>query len=233
LKQYILCLQDLPVFKALTNNEFREEICRNTNRSQIKKGEILFHQGDEANFLYLVKSGMLKLVHYDAEGNEKIFDMIGARECIGENAFWRSKYDFEAVAMEDTNLCSYSFAHFKKFILENPIYSEKIIKYLGQKLDENMFRVKGAEGNLVKEKLLQQLEKLANDHGQTLEDGYSRRIKVNMTQKDLANMVGASRMMINNALKELKLANLVDKQDGYYILNYDKCLKKNFLEKMI
>lgn len=232
LKQYILCLQELPVFKALTNNEFIEEICRNTKKMRIKKGEILFYQGDEANFLYLVKSGMLKLMHYDSEGNEKILDIIGPRECVGETAFWSARYEFEAVALEDTNLCCYCFSHFRTFILGNPIYSERIIKYLGQKLDDSMFRIKNLDGLLVKDKLLKQLEKLADDHGQLMDDGSSRMIRINITQKDLANMVGASRMMVNNALKELKEDNLLDKKDSFYVLKSDKCLIKNFKNKL-
>lgn len=228
LKQYILCLQELPVFKALTNNEFIEEICKNTQRIKIKKGEILFYQGDEANFLYLVKSGLLKLVRYDIDGNEKILDVIGSRECVGEAAFWSNKYEFEALALEDTHLCAYSFTHFRTFILGNPVYSEKIIKYLGRKLDENMFRSKDREGLLVKDKLLRQLEKLANDHGELMEDGYSLKIKVPVTQCDLANMVGASRLMVNNALRELKDEKTIDKQDRYYIVKSERCFVKNF-----
>lgn len=231
MKQYILCLQELPVFKALHNNEFIEEICKRTQRIQIKKGEVLFHQGDEANYLYLVKSGMIKLVRYDEEGNERILDMIGPRECVGETAFWSNRYEFEATALEDTYLCAYNFNHFKMFILGNPVYSEKIIKYLGQKLDDNMFRSRDSEGLLVKDKLLRQLEKLAADHGELLEDGYSLRIKVPITQKDLANMVGASRLMVNNALKELRAENAIDKEERYYIVKSERCLINNFVNK--
>jgi len=231
LKQYIICLQELPVFKALTNNEFIEEICKQTQRMEIKKGEVLFHQGDEASHLYLVKEGMLKLLRYDEEGNEKILDMIGPRECVGETAFWSNRYEFEATALEDTYLCAYHFNHFKMFILSNPVYSEKIIKYLGQKLDDNMFRSKDSEGLLVKDKLLRQLEKLAADHGELLEDGYSRLIKVSVTQQDLANMVGASRLMVNNALKELREENAIDKKGRYYIVKSERCLIKNFVNK--
>lgn len=231
LKQYILCLQELPVFKALTNNEFIEEICKNTRKVLVNKGDIIFHQGDEANIVFLVKSGMLKLVHYDSDGNEKIIDVIGPKEFIGETAFWNNEYEYEAIAIEDTNLCCYNFNHFKTFVLGNPVYAERIINYLGQKMDENMFRIKESEGVVVKEKLLKQLGRLANDHGELMEDGSSKIIKCSFTQKDLANMVGASRVMVNNSLKELKNSGLIEQQGRYIILKEDPCVTKRFSKK--
>ncbi|RNC28750.1 MAG: CRP-like cAMP-activated global transcriptional regulator [Candidatus Dichloromethanomonas elyunquensis] len=231
LKQYVLCLQELPVFKVLTNNQSIGEIRKKKQKLYVKKGQILFHQGDEAKYLYLVKAGMLKLVYYDLEGNEKILDMIGPKECVGESAFWSTKYDFDAIALENTFVCCYNFDYFRTVILGNPDYAEKMIKYLGQKLDDGMFRIKDNEGLSVKDKLRKQLDKLAHDYGQLMEDGYNIIIKLKLTQKDLANLIGASRLMVNNALRELKKDLLIDKQDGYYILKNDQSLIKNFIKK--
>ena len=69
---------------------------------------------------------MLKLIHYNTDGDAKIIDMIGPRGFIGEIGFWNKEYKFGTIAIENTNLCYYDFNHFKTFILGNLDYAEKI-----------------------------------------------------------------------------------------------------------
>ena len=49
-------------------------------------------------------------------------------------------------------------------------------------------------------------------------------IELQITQQELADMIGSSRVMVVQAIKELKAFNVIDREKRYYILKKDPCL---------
>lgn len=217
MKRYLLCLNELPLFQGIGRTEFTNA-CLNTPKKALSKGELLFRQGESANAIYLVKSGKLKLAQITEDGREIIADFIGPGEVLGETSLFQEQVQlFNAVALEDSILCYMSRQQFEKLIREYPDFAIKIISYLGNKLYENMRQAGESVGTSVKNKLLRLLIRLAEEYGQKTTGGTI--IELVITQQDMANMVGASRVAIAQVLKEFKNLGLVNRQGKYYILN--------------
>lgn len=226
MKRCLLCLQELPLFQGLDRPEFAN-ICLSAAKKKLDKGNFLFHQGDQSNTVYLIKAGKLKLVQVTAEGREVILDVIGPGEVIGETAlFLEQEQIFSAVALEETRLCCFNRQQFETLIQENPAFAVKIISYLGQKLYEIRREAGEATGIPVKEKLLRLLIRLAGEYGRKRPDGTV--IELEITQQELANMVGASRVMVANVLRELKELGIIGRHGKYYQLMPDSCIEKHF-----
>ncbi|AFV01592.1 MULTISPECIES: helix-turn-helix domain-containing protein [unclassified Dehalobacter] len=51
-----------------------------------------------------------------------------------------------------------------------------------------------------------------------------------ITQQELADMIGSSRVMVIQALNELKEAKIVDRTNRYYILKDDPCLSTHIFK---
>jgi len=64
------------------------------------------------------------------------------------------------------------------------------------------------------------LFRLAREHGEPCPEGTL--IKIYLTQQEIASLVGASRVMVAQVLKELTTENYLCRGEKYYILK-DRC----------
>lgn len=220
-----ICLHDLPIFEGLDSEDFAS-VCLTAAKQKLEKGECLFHQGDPSETLYLIKEGTVKLVQYTEEGREIILDVVGRGEVLGETAlFQQQKHFASAIALEMVKVCSISLNQFEQLIMAKPAIAMKIIANLGQKLYLTMQQLGDVTNNSVAEKLTRLLLRLAREYGEETPEGHL--VALNLTQQDLANMVGASRVMVAQVLKQFKEKGFLIKKDKYYVIQ-DRCLDKHF-----
>lgn len=79
-------LDSIELFESLTSSE-RETLSLFCQERLLRSGEVLFHEGDDAIALYVVKSGTLK-AYKDRSDGEKLLGYIGINELAGEMALF-------------------------------------------------------------------------------------------------------------------------------------------------
>jgi cAMP-binding proteins - catabolite gene activator and regulatory subunit of cAMP-dependent protein kinases len=202
-------------------------VCVAATKRTIKKGSYLFNQGEQADTLYLIKAGKLKLIQLTEGGREIIVDILGPGEVLGETVlFQRGNYLYSAQAIETTKVCSFSLIQFETVIRNSPALAVKIISHLGQKLYEFVRLAGEVTGTSAREKLLRILHRLADQHGRQLDIGTL--IELELTQQELADMVGISRVKVAQIISELKDSGVIVRNGKYYLLKFDPCLEKHF-----
>lgn len=106
-----------------------------TNILQVKKGDVLFFQGDEEYILYKVLSGEIVLYINYGKKEERELARMKKDDCFGEMAILEHKpRTATAVAGEDCILMSYPEEHMGYFIAQNPVFALNIMKGLSSKL---------------------------------------------------------------------------------------------------
>lgn len=221
MKHCIVCLQDLDLFQGLKPEQFAH-LCQSANRRKLQRGDYLFCQGDITNTIYLIKSGKLKLVQTDRNGHETILEVVGPGEVLGELSLYQEQPEHSsAVAMEEACICCFSKLQFEAAIKQNPTLALRIIDYLGQKRYEAMLNTGRDSGLPVKERLLRLIYNLAEEYGR--ETDTATLIDLKITQQELADMIGASRVMVSQAIRELEAANVIARKARYFILKSDPC----------
>lgn len=212
------CLHDLPYFRDL-NKETFSLVCRATSKLQLKKGEILFRQGDQADAVYIIKDGTLKAVRLTAEGEEAILHIIGIGETIGESALFRKGmlHPFTAVALEEVKVCSIARATFRQLLRANPEMAIQLIETLGERLYSAWGQMADFNSQTTEEKVLGTLIQLARQHGEHHHQGI--KIKLKLTQEELASIVGASRVMVSHAITELLKRGSISRESRQYIVH--------------
>jgi len=71
----------------------------------LKKDDILFHEGDSANFFYQVEDGAMKMVTYSLDGKEFIQGLFYQGDCFGEPPlFCDFNYPGSAVTLIDSKI---------------------------------------------------------------------------------------------------------------------------------
>ena len=72
-----------------------------------KKGKILYLEGDDAEYFYVICGGWIKLFHTLPEGEEVIVDMLTIGHMVGESAiFEHGRHTSSAQVIEDVQLLS-------------------------------------------------------------------------------------------------------------------------------
>jgi CRP/FNR family transcriptional regulator len=222
MKRCIICLQELELFQGLESEQLAN-LCACTARKKLPKGERLYRQGEITRTIYLIKSGKLKLVQSTEDGRETILDVCGPGEVLGELSLFQEQDEpSSAIAMEEASICCFGKQQFETLVKQDPSFALRIISYLGQKRYEAMQKQSEDNRQTVKEKVLSLLYRFANEYGEKRADGLLIDLKI--TQQELADMIGSSRVMVVQALKELKAFNVIDREKRYYILKKDPCL---------
>jgi len=80
------------------------------NRRRLAKGEHLFHAGDEFRGLFQVLGGSFKTLSSTCSGIEQVLDFHIPGEFMGMDAISMDEYPSTAIALEESEVCSISYA---------------------------------------------------------------------------------------------------------------------------
>jgi CRP/FNR family transcriptional regulator, cyclic AMP receptor protein len=219
-KRY-LCLYDIPIFSGIDKTKF-PLICYTSKKDYKKKGEFLFRQGDIANAVYLIKEGSFKLVRITENGEEVIIQIVGQGEIIGEANLFREDIvlPISAIALEEAKVCSIDIQSLEESINNEPKIALHIIKNLGKRFYDTLEQIVELNTQTVQEKVLSLFIRLAQEYGEPCTEGTI--IKICLTQEEIASIVGASRVMVSQTLKELIRMEYIYRKKKYYVLK-GKC----------
>jgi CRP/FNR family transcriptional regulator, cyclic AMP receptor protein len=193
-------LSDTPLFEDLSEEDTR------TMRAMVlvvklNRGERLFAEGDKGDKLYIIISGKIKLTKAAPDGRENLLSVHGPGEMFGElSLFDPVPRTASATAVTDTELAGLTHEDVRNWLSTRPEVSMHLLQALAQRLR----RINEVKADLVftdvPGRVAKALLDLAERFGVQNSDG----IQVNhdLTQEELAQLVGASRETVNKALAD-------------------------------
>jgi len=186
---------------------------------KISKGSILFAEGDEGDHLYVIVEGKIKLGTSSGDGRENLLAILGPGEMFGElSLFDPNPRTSTATAVTDAKLLSLGQTKLIPWLTENPRVSLNLLASLAQRLR----RTNEAVGDLVFSDVPGRVAKALIDLGERFGKQTDEGLLVNhdLTQEELAQLVGASRETVNKALADFAGRNWL-KLDGRAVLITD------------
>jgi len=167
----------------------------------LKRGEHLFAEGDIGDQLYFVIDGKVKLTKAAPDGRETLISVHGPGDMFGELAMFDPTYrTTSATAVTDTRLAVLAHDDLRMSLETRPALAIQLLKALAQRL----CRITDANTNLVftdvPGRVAKALLDLADKFGVPQEDGLM--VNHDLTQEELAQLVGASRETVNKALAD-------------------------------
>lgn len=159
----------------------------------------LFAEGDPADHLYVVLSGKIKLIRHAGDGREKLVDLLGPSDQFGDVSLLDSTpRTATAVVVTDARLARLSKAALHEWIARHPQLATQLLRVVAHRLR----RTHADLSNLVfvdtSGRVATELLRLAQRFGVPYHDEV--RIEHDLTQTELAQLVGASRETINKIL---------------------------------
>ncbi|WP_028309305.1 Crp/Fnr family transcriptional regulator [Desulfitibacter alkalitolerans] len=195
------CMKDLAIFEPLDEKE-KELITLLAKPRFYTKGEIIFAENSPADTIYFIRGGKILLYKISEEGKEMSLDILQKDDVFGENTiFDDALYTMNAKALEHSYVCTCTRTDFLE-MLKNPVISLKMLKALGDKLNNYTEQLAAMAFNDVKTRILSTLERLSKEYGKNTPQGIM--IDIPLNHQDLACLVNASRVMVTNTLSSLK-----------------------------
>ena len=214
------CIGHLWVFQNLLPEEM-DALSKGALRKKYERGQAIFSQGEPANQMFLLKAGRVKLSKVTEDGTEITLDIRKAGDFLGENMLGEDMdYPVSAWCMEDTLFCGFSKETFEKLVLDNPNIGLQVIKNLSNRISWLTSRVGSMSVTNLEERLYGVLTNVAREHGTKNQKGFV--IQFPLTHEDLSFLVGAHRVSITKAMKDLRQSGRVIQEGKTLILPLDQ-----------
>ncbi len=86
----------------------------------LKKGQAIYHQGDDFSSLYAIRSGSVKSVSLSDDGVEQVTGFYFPGEVIGLDGIGKQQYSSTTLALEDASVCEIPYYRLSDLSLELP-----------------------------------------------------------------------------------------------------------------
>lgn len=191
---------------------------------KVAAGSYLFWEGDSADYLYYIVSGIVKLVKTTDDGKDMILSLMQAGDLIMEiDGKAESKHQSSAIVMQDAEVGVIQRRDLEIILYRNGDFSLEYFAWMNAKHQMMQSKMRdlllyGKSGALASTLL-----RLINSCGVATPEGI--RIGLKLTNSELGEMIGATRESVNRMLSDMKSKGIVTTKQGYMIIKKPSELK--------
>ncbi|AZA12290.1 CRP-like cAMP-activated global transcriptional regulator GlxR [Corynebacterium gerontici] len=196
-----------------------ENLIKELETVRFPRGATIFEEGEPGDRLYIITSGKVKLARHALDGRENLLTVMGPSDMFGElSIFDPGPRTSSAVCVTEVHAATMTSAMLHKWISDYPEISEQLLRMLARRLR----RTNASLGDLiftdVPGRVAKALLQLANRFG--TQEGGALRVNHDLTQEEIAQLVGASRETVNKALATFAHRNWI-RLEGKSVLIID------------
>lgn len=193
-------LSEAPLFDSL-NEEDSRALRSDVKVVKLGRGERLFTEGDTGDRLYIILSGKIKLTKAAPDGRENLLSVHGPGEMFGElSLFDTIPRTSSATAITEAQLAGLAHDALRTWLSTRP----EVAMHLLQALAQRLRRINEVKADLVFTDVPGRVAKALLDLSERFGVQTPEGVQVNhdLTQEELAQLVGASRETVNKALAD-------------------------------
>jgi CRP/FNR family cyclic AMP-dependent transcriptional regulator len=195
-------LMKVPLLSGLSAEELRL-LERHAAVRSYRKQTVMIEKGDEANALYIILSGGVKVFASDSNGKEITLNQLGPGEYVGELAIIDgAARAASVVTLEDSSFLVVQKAAFQDLLAARPDVAFRLLVHM-------VGRVRTLTKEIESLALRDVYGRVADTLTARARMENDRLITDAMTQRDIANLTGASREMVSRIFKDLKAGGYV------------------------
>jgi CRP/FNR family cyclic AMP-dependent transcriptional regulator len=193
-------LRRAPLFDGL-DEESARALRRQMSDIKLSRGEHLFLEGQDGDRLYVVLDGKIKLTRAAADGRENLLSVLGPGEMFGELSLFDPRpRTSTASAVTDATVAALAHDALRPWLLERPDVSMHMLRALAKRVRREFDVTADLVFTDVPGRVAKNLLDLAERFGEQDRDGLH--VHHDLTQEELAQLVGASRETVNKALAD-------------------------------
>jgi CRP/FNR family cyclic AMP-dependent transcriptional regulator len=199
-------IRRVPLFSELSADEL-ERISRVAVPRSFPKGVRVFHEGDQSDACYIVRSGDLRVTREHPDGRAIALATLGPGDIFGELAMLDGEARSASVeALSDCELLALPASDVRALLASNAEITVKLVIALTRRVRDSNERISRQSFQTVPSRVAGVLSQLIAEEGASEgRDG----ITIRMTQADLAQLAGTSRESVSRFLAVLDRAGVV------------------------
>lgn len=214
-------LKHLDLFRGLATPDLMR-INDLLGRTKFAAGAAILTATQPGEAAYIVMDGTLKVSVLQENGQELILAILGVGDVVGELSLAdRGGRSADVVALEPTTLLWIDRGSFDQLRRDIPEVTENLIRLMARRLRVANSQLLAMATLDVHGRVARQLLLLADVYGEKLPSG-DVRIPLRLTQGDLAGLVGATRVRVNEVLVGYKKRRYLSVDGRYRITIHDR-----------
>ncbi|MFP5348110.1 MAG: Crp/Fnr family transcriptional regulator [Actinomycetes bacterium] len=189
-----------PLFAPL-DDEAAAALLASMEQVELPRGAALFKEGEPGDRLYVITEGKIKLGRSSVDGRENLVAVLGPGEMFGElSLFDPGPRTATATAVSDAQLVGLGNADLQTWLSGRPDVARHLLQALAQRLRRTNENLADLVFSDVPGRVAKALLDLSRRFGEPTEQGIL--VAHELTQEELAQLVGASRETVNKALAD-------------------------------
>jgi CRP-like cAMP-binding protein len=214
-------LNNCELFSGFFESSYRNILSTATPR-EFERGQVIFLQGQPISEVLLLTHGRVKITQGDSGGNEIILSLIVPGQIIGGLRKEKGNVCHStAQAIDACEVLAWRTATFEAALESSPLLHRNTIRILERDLRDLERRFCELSTAEVSPRLAHALARLIDQIGHRV----NGRNEINLSQKDLAQMVGTDAWNVNRLLSSWKRKGLISlRRNAIVIQNKEKLL---------
>jgi CRP-like cAMP-binding protein len=165
------------------------------------RGHVIFAEGEPGDRLYIITSGKVKIGRGYPGGRENLLAIMGPSDMFGElSIFDPGPRTSSATTITEVRAVSMDRDALRAWISDRPEIAERLLRVLARRLRRTNSNLTDLIFIDVSGRVAKRLLALAQRFG--TREGGAMRLTHDLTQEELAQLVGATRETVNKALAE-------------------------------
>jgi CRP/FNR family transcriptional regulator, anaerobic regulatory protein len=194
-------------------------------KRRIAKGSTLYRAGDVFESLYAVRSGSFKIVGVSRHGDEKVTGLHLPGEVMGLEAINGRRHGYDAIALEDSEVCVIPFAQLSQLSLRLPELQQQLLRILSGDISRDQGLMLLLGGMDAEQRLAAFLLSLSQRYQKL---GYaSTRFSLRMTREEIGSYLGLTLETVSRLFSRLQKEGLIKaRQREIELRNVDRLREK-------
>ncbi len=218
-------LRNIQLFSSLTDEELNR-IGTGITIEEFKKNEVVLHEEDTNEFMYIILFGKVKVIQTTEDGKEIILAVHKADDFFGEVSLIDGKTSPATVqTLEDSLIAFIAKKDFYSLLVTQSKVLEKMLHIFCSRLRESWERIYILNAKNASDRVKLLFLTLSHKNGSATSDGIVLNLK--LTHQEIADMAGLSRETVTRILDKLQ-------KDGEISILKNKmiCMKSTFLQRI-
>lgn len=207
------------------SKDYQQLLLDNGLEMTVRKGVFLFHEGDFPEYIYLVRSGKVRLSKMTTDGKEISIHLKQKDELVGEVGLFNEMIiSVTAEVIEEARLVRFDRFTLESLFRQNGEIAVAFMKWFARHTQSTQAKFRDLLLCGKKGALYSTLIRFSNSYGVKKEGGIY--INVQLTNQDIANYTGTTRESVNRMLNDLKKSEVLSMDNGYFTIHNVAYLKE-------
>lgn len=220
----------LDEFSSHLKKSLRGRLRERAARQALDRGQFIFFEGDEADALYLLESGVIEANIIHGDGKVYIFQFVFPGDVLGEGVLYDfPTYPFSAVVRKDAAFWRIPKDDLLPLVESDPAFQNHLLGIVGRKLQHSYIKSRCIAGEKVERRVACILLKSMDEQG--IFPDCTERLDTPLTNRDISGLIGSTEETVSRIMSRLKKEGVIAIKDKQLVV-LDKAALMKYSDSM-